>query len=50
MPVKGTFVKDLDVLGRDLSRVIIVDNALEAFSYQVCVKNYINYLNTRVID
>jgi CTD small phosphatase-like protein 2 len=35
VPVDGTFVKDLRVLGRDLSRVIIVDNAVEAFSFQV---------------
>jgi CTD small phosphatase-like protein 2 len=33
--VEGTFVKDLRILGRDLSRVVIVDNAVEAFSYQV---------------
>lgn len=35
VPVQGTFVKDLRVLGRDLSRVIIVDNAVEAFSFQL---------------
>lgn len=37
VPVEGTFIKDLSVLGRDLNRVVIVDNALEAFSFQVCM-------------
>jgi CTD small phosphatase-like protein 2 len=33
--VEDTFVKDLRILGRDMSRVVIVDNAVEAFSFQV---------------
>ena len=33
--VKGTFVKDLRVLGRELGQVVIVDNSVAAFSMQV---------------
>jgi TFIIF-interacting CTD phosphatase-like protein len=33
--VNGTFVKDLRVLGRPLNQLIIIDNAVEAFAYQV---------------
>lgn len=38
MLVDGVFVKDLTVLGRDLSRVVIVDNAVEAFALQVIIR------------
>lgn len=35
LQVENTFVKDLNVLGRDINKVVIVDNALHSFTYQV---------------